>query len=158
MIELKKEVIKHNELLSATQRLNDNLEAKVRGISSYFKGIASFEQGIANSDVVFIRGKLNDFDARYDTLKTKVKDDVKAAMIATAALTTAQFVEETIALVAKIAKESNSITAIFTGVDTAGVRDQAVKVAEAAARSVHIAALAIIGSYCGTRQYQNDWR
>ena len=142
IIELKKEAIKHNELLSAIQRLNDNLEAKVRGISSYFKGIASFEQGIANADVEFIRGKLNDFDARYNTLKTKVKDDVKAAMDATIALTTIQFIEETIALVAKIAEESNPIAAIFTGVDTAGIRDQAVKVAEAAANLAHIGALA----------------
>jgi len=142
IIQLKKEAIKHNELLSAIDRLNDNLEAKVRGISSYFKGIASFEQGIANADVDFIKGKLADFDTRYNTLKTKVKDDVKAAMDATIALTTIQFVEETIALIAKIAEESNPIAAIFTGVDTQGVRDQAVKVAEAAADLAHIGALA----------------
>lgn len=142
IIELKKEAIKHNELLSAIQRLNDNLEAQVRGISSYFKGIANFEQGIANADVDFIRGKLNDFDARYNTLKAKVKDDVKAAMDATIALTTIRFVEDTIALVAKIAEESNPIAAIFTGVDSVGIRDQAVKVAEAAADLAHIGALA----------------
>lgn len=128
--------------MSAIQWLNDNLEAKVRGISSYFKGIASFEQGIANADIEFIRGKLNDFDARYNTLKTKVKDDVRVAMDATIAVTTIQFVEETIALVTKMAEESNPIAAIFTGVDTQGIRDQAVKVAEAAADLAHIGALA----------------
>ena len=142
IIELKKEAIKHNELLSAIQRLNDNLEVQVRGISSYFKGIASFEQGIANADVDFIRGKLNEFEARYNTLKIKVKDDVEAAINATIDLTSIKFVEETAALVAKIVEESNPVAATFSGIDSLGIRDQAVKVAAAAADLVHIDALA----------------
>ena len=61
IIQLKQEVIKHTELMSAIQQLDSNLEAQVRGIFSYFQGIAKFDQGIANADVVFIRDKLSTF-------------------------------------------------------------------------------------------------
>ena len=113
------------------------MEAQVRGISSYFKGIASFEQGIANADVDFIKGKLKVFDTKYTALLTKMKKDVREAMIAMTTLLLAQLVEQTIALAAKIAEESNPIAVIFTGVDTKGVRDQAVKVADAAVQLAH---------------------
>ncbi|KAL9954679.1 hypothetical protein ACROYT_G042245 [Oculina patagonica] len=75
LIELKREALRHTQLLSAIEDLNDNLET--------------------------------------------------------------QLVEETIALVAKVAAEANPIKAVFTGVDTNGVREQAVAVAEAAADLVH---------------------
>ena len=137
IIELKKKVIKHNQLLSAINQLNENLETEVRGIASYFKGIASFDQGIANADVLFIKDKLAFYNAEYTRLEAKVNNDVRDAMIAMTTLLTAQLVEETIALVAKIMEEANPIKAIFTGVDTEGVREQAVAVADAAAQLAH---------------------
>ena len=137
IIELKKEVIKHNELLSAIDQLNENLETQVRGIASYFKGIASFDQGIANADVLFIQDKLQTYNEEYTKLEAKVNKDVRDAMTAMKVVLAAQLVEETIALVAKIMAESNPIKAIFSGVDTEGVREQAVTVADAAAQLGH---------------------
>ena len=141
IIELKKDTIKHNQLLDAIDQLNDNLETHVRGISSYFRGIASFDQGIANADVLFIKEKLETFDSKYTELEAKVNNDVDAAMRAMLALVTAELVEDTIALVAKMAEEANHIAAIFTGVDTTGIRNQAIEVADAAANVVHATAL-----------------
>ena len=137
MIELKQDTVKHNEVLSAIGQLNDNLEARVQGIASYFKGIASFDQGIAEADVAYLSTKLEHFNGNYTLLEAKVKEDVREAMIAMNSLLAIQLVEQTIALVAKIAEESNPIAAIFTGVDTKGVRDQAVLVADAAAQVAH---------------------
>ena len=137
IIELKKEAIKHTELLSAIGQLNENLETHVRGISSYFKGIARFEEGIGNADVDFLRGKLDDFNTKYGKLQAKVKDDVEKAMIAMTSLLSIQLVEATVALVAKILAESNPIKAIFTGVDAHGVNEAAIKVADSAAQMAH---------------------
>lgn len=137
MIELKQDTVKHNEVLSAIGQLNDNLEVRVQGIASYFKGIASFDQGIAEADVSYLSTKLDHFNGNYTLLEAKVEEDVRKAMIAMTSLLAIQLVEQTIALVAKIAEESNPIAAIFTGVDTKGVRDQAVLVADAAAQVAH---------------------
>ena len=137
IIQLKHEAIKHTQVLSAIDQLNKNMEAHVKGISSYFQGIAKFDQGIANADVAFIGGKLDEFNNRYTALQNKVKDDVKAAMIAMTSLLSIQLVEETVALVTKILEESNPISVIFTGVDTKGIRDQAKVVADTAAKLAH---------------------
>ena len=133
IIELKKETIKHNELLSAVNQLNKNLETQVRGIASYFKGVASFDQDIADADVIFIRDKLEDFDGEYKRLKRKVNSDMRDIKNLTLVLAIAELVENTVALVAKMAEESNPIAAIFTGVDSKGIRDAAKDVANAAA-------------------------
>ena len=137
IIQLKTQAIKHTELLSAIEQLDNNLETQVKGISSYFKGIASFDQGIANADVLFISDKLTTFNTKYTALQQKVNSDVRKAMIAMTTLLTAQLVEETIALVAKIIAEANPIKALFTGVDEEGVREQAVAVANTAAQLAH---------------------
>lgn len=141
MIELKREALRHTQLLNAIDELNTNLETQVRGIASYFKGIANFDQGIANADVVFIRDSLTTFNSKFATLSQKVNDDVEAAMIATTTLIGVQLVEETVALVAKVVAEANPIKAVFTGVDQEGVREQAIAVAEAAADLAHIISL-----------------
>lgn len=53
MIQLKREAVKHTELLRAISSLDNELKAEVREIGSYFQGIASYDQGIANADVVY---------------------------------------------------------------------------------------------------------
>ena len=147
IIELKKETIKHNELLSAVNQLNKNLETQVRGIASYFKGVASFDQDIADADVIFIRDKLEDFDGEYKRLKRKVNSDMRDIKNLTLVLAIAELVENTVALVAKMAEESNPIAAIFTGVDSKGIRDAAKDVANAAAnvRTAEVLASAMEG-------------
>ena len=133
IIELKKETIKHNELLSAVNQLDKNLETQVRGIASYFKGVASFDQDIADADVIFIKDKLEEFDGEYKRLKRKVNSDMRDIKNLTLGLVITELVENTVALVAKMAEESNPIAAIFTGVDSKGIRDAAKDVAKAAA-------------------------
>ena len=137
LIELKRAALRHTQLLSAIEDLNANLETQVRGIASYFRGIASFDQGIANADVVYIKDSLTTFNSKFATLSQKLNEDVTAAMMAMNTVLALQLIEETIALVAKVAQEANPIKAVFTGVDQEGVREQAVAVAEAAADLFH---------------------
>ena len=142
IIELKKETVKHNELLSAVNQLNENLETQVRGIASYFKGVASFDEDVADADVIFIKGKLKDFDGEYKRLKREVNSDMEDIKRLTRGLVITELVENTVALVAKMAEESNPIAAIFTGVDSSGIRDAAKDVAKAAANVRKAEALA----------------
>lgn len=141
LIELKRQALRHTQLLSAIEDLNANLETQVRGIASYFRGVASFDQGIANADVVYIKDSLTTFDTKFTTLSQKLNEDVTAAMMAMNTVLALQLIEETIALVAKVAAEANPIKAVFTGVDTEGVREQAVAGAEAAADVWHAVTL-----------------
>ncbi|KAJ7393034.1 hypothetical protein OS493_008320 [Desmophyllum pertusum] len=67
IIQLKKDAIKHIELLSAIQQLDSNLQAQVHGIASYFKGIASFDQ-----DTSAIKTELHDNQKQIDSLVTLV--------------------------------------------------------------------------------------
>ena len=107
IIELKKETVKHNELLSAVNQLNENLETQVRGIASFFKGVASFDEDVADADVIFIKGKLKDFDGEYKRLKREVNSDMEDIKRLTRGLVITELVENTVALVAKMAEESN---------------------------------------------------
>lgn len=137
VIELKREAIRHTQLLNAIEELNTNLEIQVRGIASYFKGIASFDQEIANADVVYIKDKLTTFNIKFAAVSRKVNEDTTAAMTAMTALLGVQVVEKTVLLVAKIVEEANPIKAVFEGVDIAGVHDRVTAVAEAAADLAH---------------------
>ena len=146
MIELKREAIRHTQLLSAIDHLNDELKAHVQEIGSYFQGIASYDQGIASADVEFIAGKLQDFETKYSGLQDRLESDLRNAMIAALVSLSVQLIEASVALGFKIAQESNPIKAIFSGVDVEGVRDQAVAVATAAAQEAHqITLLARLG-------------
>ena len=143
IIQLKRETIKHTQLLSAIDSLNDELKTHVQKIGSYFQGIASYDQAIANADVEFINGKLEEFNTRYTGLEDRLGRDLRNAMYASLASLTAQLVEASVALAFKIAQESNPLKAIFSGVDVAGVREQAVAVAKAAEQETHQIALLV---------------
>ena len=62
-------------------------------------------------------------------------------MIAMESLLSIELAEETAALASKIASEANPLEAMFSGVDEAGIRDQAKLVASLAAKLVHGGAL-----------------
>ena len=143
MLYLKKDTITHTELLAAINQLNSNLQVHVNGIALYFKGIAEYEQGIGNADKDLIHGKLLDFETNFARLRDKVHTDLKNAMMAMQSLLSIdhELVEETAVLVSKIASEENPLKAMFSGVDEAGIRDQAKLVAPLAAKLVHGAAL-----------------
>lgn len=143
IIELKKNAIKHFELLSAIDQLDENLRAEVKGISNYFNGIATFDQGIADADVAFINGKLEEFNTSFARLSDKLKSDMTEIVAATVTILGVEVAEMTVKLVAKIASESNPIKAIFAGVDPEGLLEAIADLAKAAAnlaRGISLAA------------------
>ena len=141
MVELKKEALQHITLLGNLQSLDHNLETLVTGISGYFLGLAKYDQGIADQDVLFLKGKLDDFQNRAATLSEKVQYDTQAVMIAANVALVAQLAQEIAILAAKIANHLNPFKVIFTGVEVADIYEQAGEVARAAKELVHGAAL-----------------
>lgn len=141
MIELKKEALQHITLLGNMEKLDSNLEALVTGISGYFLGVAKYDQGIAEQDVIFLQGKLGDYEQKSETVSEKVQDDTQAVMIAANVALVAQLAEEIAILAAKIANHLNPFKTIFTGVEVADIYDQAGEVARASQELTHGIAL-----------------
>lgn len=54
IIEPKKDVLKHLELLGEISSVDENLRTPVKGISKYFNMLAKYDEGIAKADVTFI--------------------------------------------------------------------------------------------------------
>ena len=90
----------------------------------------------------YIKTKLKTFNKDFRSLQKRVTDDVTAAIKAAEAITSVQVAEATAALATKIAEESNPIAAVFSGVDTMGLRERAEEVAKAAAGVAKAVALA----------------
>lgn len=141
MVELKKEALQHIELLGNIESLDHNLEAVVTGISGYFLGLAKYDQGIAEQDVAFIKGKLDEFEEKASSLSTKVQEDVRAVMIAANTALAAQLAEEIIILTAKIVEHANPLKVIFGGVELDDIYEQAAEVARATNELAHGIAL-----------------
>ena len=141
MVELKKDALQHIELLGNIESLDHNLEAVVTGISGYFLGLAKYDQGIAEQDVAFIKGKLDEFEEKAISLSTKVQEDVRAVMIAGNTALAAQLVEEIVILTAKIVEHANPLKVIFGGVEVDDIYEQAAEVARATRELAHGIAL-----------------
>lgn len=141
MIELKKETLQHITLLGNIESLDENVDSLVTGMKGYFLGLAKYDQGIADQDVIFLQGKLDDFETRAVTLSEKVQKDTEAVMIAANVALLAQLAQEIAILAAKIANHFNPVKVIFTGVEVADIHEQAAEVARASQESVHGAAL-----------------
>lgn len=131
MIELKKNALKHIELLGNIRKLDENLRTAVKGISKYFHGLAKYDQGIAQADVTFLSDKLKKFDEDATTLSEKLEKDIKAAMTALLATQVAQVIEESTILGLKIAQQMNPLKVIFSGVEAGEVYEQTAEVARA---------------------------
>ena len=141
MVELKKDALQHIELLGNIESLDHNLEAVVTGISGYFLGLAKYDQGIAEQDVAFLKGKLDEFETKSSTLSAKVQEDVRAVMIAANTALAAQLVEEIVILTAKIVEHANPLKVIFGGVELDDIYEQAGEVARATQELAHGIAL-----------------
>lgn len=133
IIELKKSAIKHFELLSAIDRLDENLRAEVKGISEYFKGVAKFDEGIADADQAFITTKLDEFKDSYGKIEKKLNDDMKGILDVTNTILGIEVADKAASLVAKILLESNPVKMIFAGADAAGIKEATDELGQASA-------------------------
>lgn len=133
IIELKKSAIKHFELLSAIDRLDENLRAEVKGISEYFKGVAKFDEGITDADQAFITTKLDEFKDSYGKIEKKLNDDMKGILDVTNTILGIEVADKAASLVAKILLESNPVKMIFAGADAAGIKEATDELGQASA-------------------------
>ena len=133
IIELKKSAIKHFELLSAIDRLDENLRAEVKGISEYFKGVAKFDEGIADADQAFITTKLDEFKDSYGKIEKKLNDDMKGILDVTNTILGIEVADKAASLVAKILLESNPVKMIFAVADAAGIKEATDELGQASA-------------------------
>ncbi|KAK3739894.1 hypothetical protein QZH41_020376 [Actinostola sp. cb2023] len=80
MVTLQKENLQHFELLGRINQLDDNMQASVSGISTFFEGLAKFDQGIASADAAFLKDSLDKYTTTLATVETKLTKDIKEAM------------------------------------------------------------------------------
>ena len=132
MLEIQSDALTNINLLGNIRKLDENLQAAVKGISNYFTGLAEYDQAIAQADVTFLKDKLTEFDKQAKTLSEKVEKDIKDAMTALLATQVAQVIEESTILGLKIAEHANIIKVIFGGLEAGDIYEQTAEVARAA--------------------------
>ena len=89
--------------------MDQNLQASVTGISTYFKTLAKFDQDIAQADVGYIDGKLKEFREKTTKVQEKLNNDVNTLMGIVEATLTAQLISEIARLASVIVENSNPI-------------------------------------------------
>ncbi len=89
--------------------MDQNLQASVTGISTYFKTLAKFDQDIAQADVGYIDGKLKEFREKTTKVQEKLNNDVNTLMGIVEATLIAQLISEITRLASVIAENSNPI-------------------------------------------------
>ncbi|KAK3739428.1 hypothetical protein QZH41_004661 [Actinostola sp. cb2023] len=141
LVTLQKENLQHFELLGRINKLDDNMQASVSGLSTFFEGLAKFDQGIASADAAFLKDSLDKYTTTLATVETKLTKDIKEAMTLMEVVLAANLAEETAKLAALILTNSNPLKLIFAGPDVKDVLDQTGKVANAAAELAHGIAL-----------------
>ncbi|KAK3739422.1 hypothetical protein QZH41_004663 [Actinostola sp. cb2023] len=134
MIALQKQNLQHLQLLGGIKKLDDNLQASVSGISTFFEGLAKFDQGIAQADADFLKGALETFEKNLTTVETKLTQDIKEAMTLMEVVLVGNLAEEIGELAALVATNSNPLKLIFAGPDVTQIMNQAQTVANAATK------------------------
>lgn len=129
MIEIQKKALERIELLGTIRKLDENLQAAVKGISKYFYGLAKYDEAIAQADVTFLNDKLKEFDGKAETMSAKVEKDIKDAMTALLVTQAAQVIEESTILGLKIKEHLNPLKVIFGGVEAGDIYEQTAEVA-----------------------------
>ncbi|KAK3739426.1 hypothetical protein QZH41_004658 [Actinostola sp. cb2023] len=141
LVTLQKENLQHFELLGRINKLDDNMQASVSGLSTFFEGLAKFDQGIASADAAFLKDSLDKYTKVLNTVETKLTKDITEAMTLMEVILTANLAEETAKLAVLVMTNSNPLKLIFAGPDVKDVLDQTGKVANAAAELAHGIAL-----------------
>ncbi|KAK3739423.1 hypothetical protein QZH41_004655 [Actinostola sp. cb2023] len=141
LVTLQKQNLQHFELFGRINKLDENLQASVSGISTYFEGLAKFDQGIASADAAFLKDSLDKYTTTLAKVETKLTKDIKEAMTLMEVILAANLAEEAAKLAALILTNSNPLKLIFAGPDVMDVLDQSGKVANAAAELAHGIAL-----------------
>ncbi|KAK3739425.1 hypothetical protein QZH41_004657 [Actinostola sp. cb2023] len=141
LVTLQKQNLQHFELLGRMNKLDDNMQASVSGISTFFEGLAKYDEGIASADAAFLKDSLDKYTTTLATVETKLTKDIKEAMTLMEVILAANLAEETAKLAALILTNSNPLKLFFAGPDIMDVLDQTGKVANAAAELAHGIAL-----------------
>ena len=141
MVALKQRAVRHIDLLGNIRSVDENLATATEGISTYFHRLAEYDQGIVDQDVLFLAGKLTDFEAKAATLSEKVALDVSNALVAATAILGIQLREEFLVLKFKLAEQMNPVATIFGGLELGEMYEQAAALANAVQQLTHGVAL-----------------
>ena len=134
MVELKRSALDHIDVLGNIRSVDENLGEATNGIKNYLLKLAEYDQGIADQDVLFLSGKLNDFESNATSVSEKLEQDVRNVLIAANSILALQLVDEIDILANQIAEHLNPLKCVFGGVDVGDMLVQAGEIAKAVAQ------------------------
>lgn len=141
MVALKQRALDHIDVLGNIKSVDENLGEATAGIKNYLLGLSKYDQGIADQDVAFLSGKLNDFESNATAISEKLEEDVRNVLIAANTILGLQLVDEIDTLANQIAEHMNPLKCIFGGVDVGDMLEQAGEIAKAVAQVAQSARL-----------------
>lgn len=78
MMDLKKGALNQIKLLATIENIDADMKTISNEVSKYFHTLSVYDQGIADQDVLFIKGKLKEFEKKTEKLTKKVREDFRS--------------------------------------------------------------------------------
>ena len=97
------------------QDLKQHTASRFSELRSYFEGVETFNKQIANADIGFINGRLNDYKTSSMQIAKEVQTDVTFLLIQTFIAAGYDVAERTIVLAMQVAEALNPLKFIFGG-------------------------------------------
>lgn len=134
MVELKQGSLDYIQMLGNIRSVDENLGEATKGLKNYLVKLAEYDQGIAEQDVIFLAGKLDDFETESTKTMAKVKKGLSDVFIAAVSISSLKLADEGAQLAAQIAEvTTNPFKLIFGGVPVGEVLEQIAVIAQATA-------------------------
>lgn len=80
LVAIRKKALKEIETLAKILRTGTRTRNFVEKVSVYFKGLSRYDEKIAEQDVGYIKGKLDDFKTRVDQVSQELGDNIKSVL------------------------------------------------------------------------------
>lgn len=80
LVDIRKKVLKEIETLAMLLKARTKTGIFARKVSIYFQGLSRYDEKIAEQDVGYIKGKLDDFKERVDQVSQELEGNIKSVL------------------------------------------------------------------------------
>ena len=130
----------HSTSLQIANDLKKHATTKFTELRTYFEKVAKFNQKIADADIAFIHGRIDEYQKRLDIVVPKLKKDLSVIIKYATKAAGLDVAEKTVLLALEVADACNPLKAIFgPGGSIQDVMRATADLANAIARTVKIA-------------------